>query len=85
MVLGPFFKISCNNPGCPSELRISAKVGDSARSMRAPVRDHLIEAGWTKDSRGMDRCPECSESPAPLVGAQLEQLGSESEEEVPER
>ncbi len=84
MVLGPFFKVSCNNPGCQSEFRISAKVGDSTWTMAARVRDLLTEAGWTKDSRGMVRCPECSDSPAPLVAAQLEQLGSERQEEVPE-
>ena len=70
MVLGPFFKVSCKNPRCPWELRISAKVGDSARTMAARVSDLLTEAGWTKDSRGMACCPECSDSPAPLVPAQ---------------
>jgi hypothetical protein len=60
-LVGPFFKISCNNTECQSEHMVSTKVGDSPRSMAARVRDLLIEEGWTKDSRGMDRCPECSE------------------------
>lgn len=32
IVLGPFFKVSRNSPDCQSELRVSAKVGDSPRS-----------------------------------------------------
>jgi hypothetical protein len=84
-VLGPFFKVSCNGPDCQSELRVSAKVGDSPRSMAEKVHDLLSEAGWTKDAQGMDRCPECSETPAPPRATQLEQLGSESEGGVPER
>jgi hypothetical protein len=76
---GPFFKISCNNTECHSELRVSAKVGDSPRSMAARIRELLLEKGWTKDSQGMDRCSECSESPVPLA-VQLEQLSSEGEE-----
>ena len=47
-MLGPFFKVSCNGPDCQSELRVSAKVGDSPRSMAEKVRDLLSEAGWTK-------------------------------------
>ena len=81
MVRGPFFKVSCNNPGCQSEFRMPAKVGGSTWTMAARVRDLLTEAGWTKDSQGIVRCPECSASPAPLITEQLEQLGSESEEE----
>jgi hypothetical protein len=85
IVLGPFFKISCNSPDCQSDLRVSAKVGDSPRSMGEKVRVLLIEAGWTKDAQGIDRCPKCSGSPAPLRATQLDQLGSEHEEGVPER
>ena len=79
-MLGPFFKVSCNDPDCQSELRVSAKVGDSPRSMAEKVRDLLIEAGWTKDAQGMDRCPECSKTPAPLRATQPEQHGSVSVE-----
>jgi hypothetical protein len=60
ILAGPFFKISCNNAECQSELRVSAKMGDSRRSMAATVRELLIEEGWTKDARGMDCCPNCS-------------------------
>ena len=83
--MGPFFTISCDNAECQSELRLAARVDDLSRSMAARARELLIGEGWTKDSRGMDRCPKCSESPAPLVAAQLEQLGSESEAETSER
>lgn len=76
---GPFFKISCNNTECRSELRVSAKVGDSPRSMAARIRELLLEQGWTKDSQGMDRCSECSASPSPLLAAELEQLSSGGE------
>jgi hypothetical protein len=82
IVLGPFFKVSCNGPDCQSELRVSAKVGDSPRSMAEKVRDLLSEAGWTKDAQGIDRCPECSQTPAALRATQPEQHGSESEEGV---
>ena len=82
MLVGPFFKISCKNTECNSELRIVAKVGDSPRTMAARVRELLIEAGWTKDFAGMDRCPDCAESPAPLVAGQLEQLGSEGRDPI---
>jgi hypothetical protein len=58
MLVGPFLKISCNNTECNSELRIAAKVGDSPRTMAARVREFLIEAGWTKDFAGMDRCSD---------------------------
>jgi hypothetical protein len=82
---GPFFKIPCNNTECRAELRVSAKVGDSPRSMAARIRELLLEKGWTKDSQGMDRCSECSESPATLLAVQLEQLSSEGEEGMLER
>ena len=39
IVLGPLFKVPCNGPECRSELRVSAKVGDSPRSMAEKVRD----------------------------------------------
>ena len=68
IVLGPYFNVSCSGPECQSKLRVPAKMGDSAQSMTERVRDLLIEAGWTKDSRGMDRCAECSKSPATLTG-----------------
>jgi hypothetical protein len=53
--------------------------------MAARIRELLLEKGWTKDSQGMDRCSECSESPATLLAVQLEQLSSEGEEGMLER
>jgi hypothetical protein len=57
---GSFAAVICDSPRCRSIVKVPASEGESSHSLAERARDMLVHEGWSKDSRGQDRCPECS-------------------------
>jgi hypothetical protein len=60
---GSFAAVICDSPGCLSIMRVPPDENADAQSFALRAKGMLVAEGWTKDSRGQDRCPECELRP----------------------